>query len=122
MKIYMICPVRERTKEESGKLKAYVKSLESEGHDVYFPGRDTEFPEAPIYGPQIAEANRLKMVQSDEARVWYVPTSQGSSMDVGMAFAYGLPWKVANRRDVEAMKATDGFAGFLLHWEEKSCG
>jgi len=60
--------------------------LESQGHTVYVPLRDTD-QNGTI--DQICESNKKAMMGCDEVRVIWDGTSHGVIFDVGMAFALG---------------------------------
>jgi len=62
------------------------RRLESEGHSVYIPLRDTP-QNVPI--EQICSNNREAIAQADEVRIFWDGTSHGVIFDTGMAFALG---------------------------------
>lgn len=104
-KIFIICPVRSVTKEERESIDRYVRSLESIGHMVYYPPRDTK-QDDPI-GLNICRSNREAILASDEVHIYYNPSSSGSLFDIGMTFAYGKPITLINY-----VYATDGKKSF----------
>ena len=91
MKVVVICSVRSGTKDEVYK---YVDRLESEGHNVYFPPRDT--PQDDPTGYNICLRMKQAISQADEVHIFYYPDSQGVHFDIGMAFMLGKKWKLLN--------------------------
>lgn len=93
---------------EQKKIEKYVKNLEAQGHEVYWPIRDTNQND-PI-GLRICMDNGLAIINADEVRVWWIGSS-GSTFDFGMTFMFNLlvsPNKevvIANPDDV---KPTEG--------------
>ena len=69
----------------------YVKKLEANGRDVYFPFRDT--PQNKSI-PEILKANLKGIKWCDEAHVLWDGTSHGSLFDLGSAYALEKPIKV----------------------------
>ncbi len=62
------------------------RRLESEGHSVYIPLRDTR-QDVPI--DRICAQNRDAIAAADEVRIFWDGTSHGVIFDTGMAFALG---------------------------------
>ena len=85
MKIYLICPVRHVSSEQSEKIQAYVAGLEREGHSVHYPPRDVDQDDPT--GLEICTNHRSAMVAADRVDIWWDPNSTGSHFDLGMAFA-----------------------------------
>lgn len=81
MKIFVICPVRGGVPPE---VEAWVKDLESAGHKVHFPPRDTDQDDVTGYG--ICKQNMEAIKASDAVHIWYEPSSEGGHFDRGMAF------------------------------------
>ena len=85
------------------RIAAYVLRLESEGHQVHWPKRDTKQDGDPI-GIRICRDNREAMFTSDEVHVWYDPDSRGSCFDLGMATMFRVskirPVVVVNQHDI----------------------
>ena len=98
MKIFLISPVREATEEELNNIKNYVELLESKGHKVHWPRRDTN--QIDSVGTRICKDNSTAIIDSDEIHVWWNGISTGSLFDFGMAFMYnimqGTPIRLAN--------------------------
>jgi len=102
MRIFLICPVRYASPEQTEMIAKYVAFQEKvEGNTVHWPARDTLQTQDTL---KICEDNRFAMEHSDEVHIWYDYESQGSVFDIGMAFVYKKPVLIVNRGDV---KATD---------------
>ncbi len=99
MRIFLICPVRGATPDELSMMEKYVQGLESSGHVVHWPPRDTDQRD-PI-GLRICGDNRQAIVDANEVHVWWSPTSMGSLFDLGMAFALEKKIVLANFDRVE---------------------
>ena len=103
-KIFIICPVRNVKQEVNEKITAYVTTLETRGHEVYWPYRDNPYQEADKIGRTIIGLNREKMIEADEVHVWYDKNSTGSIFDIGMFFAlvhaHFRKFVIINRADV----------------------
>ena len=86
MKIFLICKVRGASEEEIGKQMAYVWSLESRGHKVHWPHRDTKQND-PKRGTRICQTTFWAIFGAKEVHVIYDPTSEGFVADMMMTFA-----------------------------------
>lgn len=84
-KIFVICPVRNAEPDIQEKISEYVANLEAEGHEVYWPARDTE-QQDPTGGLQICRANFREIMEANEIHIWYDETSGGSKFDLGGVF------------------------------------
>jgi|SRR5688572_10258867 len=82
--IFLICPVRNASPEATERVKAYVAGLESGGHRVHWPARDTA-QDDPI-GTRICVDNASAMLVASEVHVWFEASSQGTIFDAGMLF------------------------------------
>ena len=98
-RIFLICPVRGASEDESQFLQDYLSQLENEGHKVHYPPRDTN-QDDPV-GLDICTENRAAINEADEIHIYWNPTSQGSLFDFGMLFMAEKPLKLINRDDVE---------------------
>lgn len=86
MKIFIICPVRNITFEERLLLHRYVSELETRGHQVYWPLRDTN--QQDICGGLCTVRENLRaMKQADQVHIWWNGRSEGSLADFHMALA-----------------------------------
>jgi len=65
LKIYLICSVRKATKEQKQFAEGYVSQLESEGHEVHFPPRDTDQTDDGC-GLAICESHQQALIEADE--------------------------------------------------------
>lgn len=85
MRIYVVCPVRVETEEHTPVLEKYLKDMESQGHEVFFPKRDA--PQKSSTGFDIIESELFAIKCADEVHVLWDENSKGSHFDLGMAFA-----------------------------------
>jgi len=109
MRIYIICPVRQCTASQAEEIAKYVKDLEKDGYQVYWPMRDTRQND-PI-GNRICNANRKAIKTSDEVHVYYDSKSSGSLFDLGIAYGLEKPVRLIN--EVQATDGKKGFNNFL---------
>ena len=115
MKIYLICPVRLADTETQYKLSEYVKKLESEGHEVYYPRRDTP---QDLDDFAVNAANRDGVRWCDEAHIWYMSESQGIHFDMGMAFILDKPlYVVHNVLGID--EYSQSYPEMLYLWEKE---
>jgi len=103
MKIFLISPVRRVSKRERKEIEKYVAKLESQGHKVHWPERDTNQNDK--IGLRICLDNKKAIEWADEIHIWWQWTkrrkSTGSLFDFGMAFALNKPIVLANPNEVE---------------------
>jgi nucleoside 2-deoxyribosyltransferase len=92
MKIYLVCPVRNVTKEQIAEIDAYVEKIEKEGHEVHYPPRDVNQDDET--GINIVEAHKNAMMECDRVDIFWDKTSTGSHFDLGMAFMSNKPIKL----------------------------
>jgi len=111
MNYFLICPVRNVDYKTQNRIRDVVEKLESQGHSVYWPSRDTDQTD-PV-GVDICESNRLAILESDVVAIYYDSKSQGSTFDIGIAFADRKPLMIINK-----IEPTEGksFANVLLNW------
>lgn len=91
MRVTIICSVRKGTPNW---LSHYVWELEKDGHNVYFPPRDT--PQEDSTGLNICLRMCQQIRLADEVHICYDSDSQGIHFDMGIAFALGKKWKLIN--------------------------
>lgn len=84
-KVFLICPVANATPEIRKRLEEYVANLESTGHKVHLPHRDTNQEDA-TGGYEICKVNFQAIIESEEVHIWYDETSGGSKFDMGGIF------------------------------------
>jgi len=89
MKIYIICPVRNQLEAWRDGLMEYTKALESHGHKVHLPFRDT--PQDDKTGWNICDNHAHAMREADEVHIAYDGQSEGCLFDLGMAFVLQKP-------------------------------
>ncbi len=81
MNIFIICPVRNVSQEINAKIATYVQMLERQGHNVYWPLRDTDQDDSTGFNICMDSAMEIRL--ADEVHIWYDPASQGSIFDLG---------------------------------------
>ena len=89
MNIFVICPVRLGVSKEATE---YANKLESQGHKVIYPPRDTEQDDETGYS--ICKSNLDGIKWADEVHVFYHALSQGIHFDLGQAFVLNKKIKV----------------------------
>jgi nucleoside 2-deoxyribosyltransferase len=89
MKIFLACPVRNINDEFREAMEIQVKLLESQGHQVHWPPRDTDQHD-PV-GMRIFKDNRKAIEEADAVYVIWDGKSQGVLFDLGIAFALRKP-------------------------------
>lgn len=114
MKIFIICTVRKATKEYIEKLYEYVDKLEKQGHEVYFPPRDTDQNAS---GFEICKQNCKGIKWAEEIRIFYNPDSQGTHFDMGMAFMENKKIKVIENVEYGEGKS---FPRMIKEWEDEN--
>lgn len=97
--VYLISPVREVTKEQAEIISVHAENLKREGVRLFNPIEDAPQQDKTGFNIVMAELNFLHKTAVEEGRVdilWNaggVP-SEGSRVDLGMAFALGLEFKL----------------------------
>ena len=89
MKIFLACPVRGISEEYRDGIETQVKFLESQGHQVHYPPRDTN--QSDTSGLQICSDNRKAIEEAEAVYVIWDGKSQGVLFDLGIAFALRKP-------------------------------
>ena len=117
MKVFLIHPIREAHREWEDKATDYVATLEKEGHEVYWPKRDTNQDDP--FGFAICADNRIAIQEADEVHVMWDGNSKGCIFDLGMAFE--------QKKQIVLVRgwfplATEGksFANMVRLWEKVS--
>lgn len=116
MKIFLICSVRGAPPEVLQNQWLYVCALESWGHRVHYPPRDTNQTAS---GLEICRQNADAISEADEVHIFYRPDSQGTHFDMGVTFALGKRIKVANSIEYGTGKS---YARMLDEWENAGLG
>lgn len=98
MKIFLICPVRGLSSEERTSIQIYVNILESAGHKIHWPPRDTD-QDDPV-GLRILHDNTQAIADSEEVHIWWNTDSRGSLFDLGVTFALKKKLVLANPESV----------------------
>jgi len=116
MKIFVICPVRNCSEEWKDGLNRYVTILESQGHNVYYPPRDTN--QNDYIGYNICIQNKKSIEEADEIHIAWDGKSEGCLFDIGMCFALSKPIQLITgyfpKLPQENKKS---FAKMLWFWE-----
>lgn len=110
MNIYIICSVRNASKETRDKLEAYTLFLEKQGHTVHLPHRDTNQTGK---GIEICTENCNATLVADEIHVFYDKNSTGSHFDLGMAFALNKKIVIIENGELTEGKS---FPRMLTEW------
>jgi len=113
MNIYLVCSVRNCSDGDLESLTGYVSGLESIGHTVHFPHRDTNQGET---GINICEQNTEAMMSCDEAHIFFDKTSFGSHFDLGVLFA--LKKKIVVIKNVSYGEGKS-FPRMIDEWESR---
>lgn len=115
MKIFLACPVRGINNEYRQGIEAQVKFLESQGHVVHYPPRDTNQQDPT--GFQICFDNRKAIETADVVYVIWDGKSQGVLFDLGIAFALRKPIRTAIGY-MPAVTNGKSFQNMIFAWEE----
>ena len=111
-RIFLICPVRNASKEQIQEIHEYVSKLEKEGYKVYWPYLDTNQKNDNI-GFRICTDNKKAIKRANEIHIFWDKDSQGSLFDLGMAFAFKKQIIIANRVEETPTKS---FANMVKYW------
>jgi len=113
MKIFIICPVRLADEETKEKLEDYTSVLESYGHEVHLPHRDTYQGGT---GTEICTQNMNAIKEADEVHIFYAANSTGIHFDMGVAFALNKKIYVVENGEMTPGKS---FPNLLDEWETR---
>ncbi len=116
MKIFLITPVRSITEEFRAGVCAHLLSLEQQGHEVYYPPRDTNQRDRTGY--TICYENMQAIKAAELVEVCWDGKSQGCLFDLGMAFALGKDVRAAIGLFPRMTKGKS-FASMVYAWEER---
>ena len=111
MNIFIICTVRGATEEYRKELEDYVADLESKGHKVHLPHRDTNQNAS---GIDICKENATAIYNANEVHIFYNELSQGTHFDMGVSFAMGKKIKIVKNGEIIMGKS---FSRMLVEWE-----
>lgn len=117
MNVFVICPVRLGVKAE---VTRYVEQLESQGHKVYYPPRDTNQDDETGYN--ICVQNKEGILQANEVHLFYNALSQGIHFDLGIAFALRRKIKLIKVLEAEnpaypTQKGGKSYLRMIKEWE-----
>jgi nucleoside 2-deoxyribosyltransferase len=113
VKIFIIGSVRDASEDDRNTMEEYVDSLESQGHMVHLPHRDTD---QTATGIEICRQNAQAIEDSDEVHIFFSDKSFGSHFDMGTA--WGLKKKI---KVISNIKYGEGksFARMCDEWERE---
>ncbi|PKM70119.1 MAG: hypothetical protein CVU86_07110 [Firmicutes bacterium HGW-Firmicutes-11] len=115
--IFLICPVRNATEVQKQKMEKHISKIESQGHTIYYPARDTDQNDG--VGYRICTDNLNAMKAADEIHIFWDPSSTGTLFDLGMAFALKKKLKIVNFEEVEITRSKS-FSNMIRHWQNVS--
>jgi len=116
LNIFVICPVRNVDDKLRGYIESHVSELESNGHEVHYPPRDTD-QDDPI-GIDICRQNRRAIEHADEVHIVWDGESTGALFDFGMAFALDKKIFAVNIPTPE--RGVKSFAGVMHRLTQES--
>ena len=116
MKIFLICPVRNATEEQKQQMTSYIENLESQGHQVHYPARDTR-QEDETGGWNICTANKNAILRSDEIHIFWDNKSTGTLFDLGMAFALNRKLVLVNPESINKT-GSKSFDHVIDYWSK----
>ncbi len=119
MRVYLICPIRKATREDKDRQWEYVCALEQAGYEVYWPATDT-VKETEDNSTDVMSQNRQALALADEVHLMYDPDSEGSKLDLGMAWAWRKPLVIAGRFPGPDRRTQ--LERVLAHWAEVGPG
>jgi hypothetical protein len=130
--IYLISPVREVTSEQAEIISAHAGNLKGQGFRVFNPIEDAPQEDKTGFNIVMAELNFMLQAAMENGRVdilWNAggKPSEGSRVDLGIAFALGLEFKlvaVFNEKEptgpqigLEILRELDGEKPLNAIWE-----
>jgi len=113
-RVFLICPVRDATKDELEFLDNYVNKLESDNFNVHYPKRNTI--QNYRFGFNICSQNRLAIEKADEVHIYFNPSSNGSFFDIGMTFMAEKPLYVINKEKFKNIQKLKDISRFILKY------
>ncbi|MFA5999404.1 MAG: hypothetical protein WC783_00285 [Candidatus Paceibacterota bacterium] len=113
-KVYFLSPVRSTTPEITKIMEEYVKDLENQGYEVYWPMRDTV--QTDTNGFNICMQNFKGMKDATEIHT-YFQESQGILFDFGIIFTLNKPLKIIN---TVSKTATKSFTNVVITYAERN--
>ena len=116
LKIFVITPVRNILPAWRQALDDYVRSLQQQNCQVYYPPWDTSQDDNTGLG--ICRCNREALIWADEVHIAWDGESEGCLFDLGMAFAFGKP-VVPIVGFFPTMTQHKSFATMVHDWAEK---
>jgi hypothetical protein len=114
MKIFLICPVRNATKEQKEQMMKYIDELELDGNQVHYPARDTK-QEDETGGWNICTTNKNAILNADEVHIFWDDRSTGSLFDLGIAFGASKKLVVVNPESIN-LANTKSFHNVINYW------
>ena len=112
-RIYILCPVTIADESDRMNIEIYVDNLESEGHVVHYPARDTDQDGHPF---DICLENGAAIQEADEIHIFYNSKSKGSHFDLGMLFALIMLKGEKKKVKVKDVNISDPQSGYGTGW------
>jgi len=117
MKIFLACPVRNADTHDREAQEIQVKFLESRGHNVHWPPRDTDQNDST--GLRICQDNRRAIEEADAVYVIWDGKSQGVMFDLGVAFALRKPIHTVEGH-MPLPTTSKSLQNMIFAWEENA--
>lgn len=118
-KVFLICPVRNATEEQLVKMDKYIKKLESDGCNVFYPTRDNPYEHTDDVGYIICETNVKAIRDADEVHIFFDKDSKGSLFDIGASFGLNKKIVLANKDEIVPTEYKS-FSNMIIEWASKS--
>lgn len=99
-KIFLICPVRNATKEQKVWIEKFVEEKYNTGYTIHAPHLNTRQKDL-FGGYAICRQNAEALASSEEVDIYYDQSSTGSVFDLGVAYALGKPLIILNKEQIE---------------------
>lgn len=98
-KIFLICPVRNATKEQRKWIENFVYEKYNEGYIIHAPHLHTRQMDL-FGGYSICKQNAKAVSTSEEIDIYYDQSSTGSVFDLGVAYALNKPLVILNKEEI----------------------
>lgn len=98
-KIFLICPVRNATKNQKKWIENFVKEKYVVGYIIHAPHLHTV--QSDLFGGYaICKQNAEAVATSEEIDIYYDQSSTGSVFDLGVAYALNKPLVLLNKEEI----------------------
>jgi len=115
-KVFLICSVRNTSKQDIDKFREYKKEKRKEGYFVHYPNDDT--PQDDPIGQNICIINKEAIKESIEVHLYWNPTSVGTRFDLSMVVMANKKLMIINEDELK--KPFDEYTKFLLKYSNSS--